>query len=158
MRWWQLGTPVFVAMLAFAFFYAATEIDALLVPVLLGRFGGLLTLVVGGVIATVQAAKQPSATPVGALVAPIVGYTAEGQPVYGAPASSRSTNVCAILALVFGLLGGLLGVVFGHIALSQISRTGENGRGLAVAGLALGYLSVAVWSIFIIAVISAAVS
>ena len=31
-------------------------------------------------------------------------------------------------------------VICGHIALSQIKKTGENGRGLAIAGLILGYL------------------
>lgn len=46
----------------------------------------------------------------------------------------------AILALIFGVLGGYLAIVFGHIALSQIKRTGEGGGGLAIAGLILGYL------------------
>ncbi|MBD9698868.1 DUF4190 domain-containing protein [Flavimobilis sp. GY10621] len=54
--------------------------------------------------------------------------------------SPARTNVAAILSLVFGLGGGLLGIVFGHVALKQIAETGERGRGLAVAGLVLGYL------------------
>ena len=33
-----------------------------------------------------------------------------------------------------------LGIVFGHISLSQIKKTGEEGRGLAVAGLVISYL------------------
>ncbi|MBX4171193.1 DUF4190 domain-containing protein (plasmid) [Rhodococcus pyridinivorans] len=69
---------------------------------------------------------------------------------------SQSTNILAILALVFGLLGGVLGVVFGHIALSQINRTGENGRGLAIAGLVLGYISVVAWIIVVIVAVEAA--
>ncbi|QOW02056.1 DUF4190 domain-containing protein (plasmid) [Rhodococcus pyridinivorans] len=68
---------------------------------------------------------------------------------------SQSTNILAILALVFGLLGGVLGVVFGHIALSQINRTGENGRGLAIAGLVLGYISVVAWIIVVIVAVEA---
>lgn len=56
------------------------------------------------------------------------------------PASER-TNTMAILALVFGLMGGWLGILFGHIALSQIKRTGERGEGMANAGLILGYLA-----------------
>jgi peptidyl-prolyl cis-trans isomerase B (cyclophilin B) len=31
-------------------------------------------------------------------------------------------------------------IITGHIALSQIKRTGEGGRGLAIAGLVLGYI------------------
>lgn len=51
------------------------------------------------------------------------------------------TNGLAIAALVLGLLGfGLLPVIFGHVALGQIKRTGEGGSGLALAGLILGYL------------------
>lgn len=52
------------------------------------------------------------------------------------------TNTLAILALVFGIGGGVLGIIFGHVALSQIAKSGENGRGLAIAGLVLGYLGV----------------
>jgi hypothetical protein len=54
------------------------------------------------------------------------------------------TNTMAILALIFGIGGGLLAIVFGHVALSQISRSGEGGRGLAIAGLVLGYLTAAI--------------
>jgi peptidyl-prolyl cis-trans isomerase B (cyclophilin B) len=32
-----------------------------------------------------------------------------------------------------------LGVIFGHISLSQIKKSGEEGRGLAIAGLVIGY-------------------
>jgi len=37
----------------------------------------------------------------------------------------------------------LLAIPFGHIARSQIRRTGEQGSGVALAGLILGYLSLA---------------
>src|SRR6185312_13097413 len=33
-----------------------------------------------------------------------------------------------------------LGILFGHISLSQIRKTGEEGRGLAIAGLVISYL------------------
>lgn len=49
------------------------------------------------------------------------------------------TNTMAILALVFSVLGGLLAIVFGFIALSQIKRTGERGRGLAIAALVITF-------------------
>ena len=46
----------------------------------------------------------------------------------------------AVLALVFGFLFAPLGIVLGHIGLSRVKRTGERGRGLAIAGLVLGYV------------------
>jgi hypothetical protein len=36
----------------------------------------------------------------------------------------------------------LAAVICGHIALSQIKKTGEKGRGLAIGGLVLGYLGI----------------
>jgi hypothetical protein len=48
------------------------------------------------------------------------------------------TNRLAIASLILGILGGiLLSVTFGLVALRQIDRRDEKGRGLALAGLAL---------------------
>ena len=47
--------------------------------------------------------------------------------------------VCGMGALVLGPLA-ILAIVFGHIARGQVRRTGEGGRGMATAGLILGYL------------------
>lgn len=52
----------------------------------------------------------------------------------------RPTNALAIASLVCGFLFAPLAIVFGHISLSQIKRSGEDGRGLAIAGLVIGYL------------------
>jgi len=52
----------------------------------------------------------------------------------------RSTNSLAIVSLVCAFLFAPLGIVFGHMSLSQIKKTGEEGRGLAIAGLVIGYL------------------
>ncbi|WP_280763349.1 DUF4190 domain-containing protein [Prescottella agglutinans] len=41
-------------------------------------------------------------------------------------------------------------LVFGHIALSQIRRTGESGRGMAIAGLVLGYISIVFWLVILL--------
>jgi len=57
----------------------------------------------------------------------------------------RPTNTFAVLALVFGVLGGLISIPFGHVALSQIKRTGQGGWAAAVTGLVLGYLWLAGW-------------
>jgi hypothetical protein len=47
--------------------------------------------------------------------------------------------VCGMVALVLGPLA-ILAIVFGHIVRGQVRRTGEGGRGIATAGLILGYL------------------
>lgn len=57
--------------------------------------------------------------------------------------ASSKTNTLAILSLVFAFVFWPLGIVFGHGALRQIRRTDESGRGLAVAGLVLGYVAFA---------------
>jgi peptidyl-prolyl cis-trans isomerase B (cyclophilin B) len=46
----------------------------------------------------------------------------------------------------------VLGIVFGHVALSQIRRTGEQGRGLAIAGLVIGYAFVGLFLLLVVAV------
>jgi peptidyl-prolyl cis-trans isomerase B (cyclophilin B) len=46
----------------------------------------------------------------------------------------------AIVSLISAFLFPPLGIVFGHISLSQLKRSNEEGRGLAIAGLAIGYV------------------
>ncbi|WP_179476333.1 DUF4190 domain-containing protein [Mycolicibacterium vinylchloridicum] len=63
---------------------------------------------------------------------------------YPVPVVVRGTNGMAVASFICSLLCmGILGIIFGHIAVSQINRTGEEGKGLAVAGLVIGYLSMA---------------
>src|SRR5437879_6309887 len=62
-----------------------------------------------------------------------------------AEAERPPTNGLAIASLVLGILwifwlGSILAVVFGHVALGQIRRSKQSGRGLAIAGLTLGWL------------------
>ena len=64
-------------------------------------------------------------------------------------AASTQTNTLAIVSLVSSIvgmfslgLGYIAGVVTGHIALGQIKRSGEQGRGMALAGLIIGYVGI----------------
>jgi hypothetical protein len=90
---------------------------------------------------------------------PMAGYP----PAYpAAPMAAPSTNGFAIASLVCSIIGiSLLGVIFGHVALSQINRSGgmSQGKGLAIAGLIIGYIGIAfalLWIVFfIIAAIAA---
>lgn len=53
------------------------------------------------------------------------------------------TNGFATASLILALVGGgVLAIVFGHVALSQIRQTGEGGSGMATAGLVIGYVSI----------------
>ena len=52
----------------------------------------------------------------------------------------RRTNTLAILSLVAAFVASLVGVVLGFIALGQIRRSGEAGRGLAIAAIIVGVL------------------
>ncbi len=74
----------------------------------------------------------------------------------------RPYNVLSIVAFVLSIVGvSLIGVILGHIALSQVKRTGERGRGFAVAALILGYIGIAVGIILVIvwiAVLGSAIS
>lgn len=70
---------------------------------------------------------------------------------YGPPMTPvGGTNPLAIFSLVascIGLLcgfGSIIGIVLGVIAMNQIKRTGQQGRGLAVAGIAVGAVSLVV--------------
>ncbi|MDZ4234040.1 MAG: peptidylprolyl isomerase [Dietzia sp.] len=54
----------------------------------------------------------------------------------------QTTNSLAIASLVCAFLFAPLGILFGHMSLSQIKKSGEDGRGLATAGLVIGYVVV----------------
>jgi len=85
-----------------------------------------------------------------------------GQPYYGPqppyppyqqpyPPYAPPTNGLAIAALVCGVGGFVIGLSFipaiicGHLARRQIRQTGEQGAGLALAGLILGYVGIALF-------------
>ncbi len=75
---------------------------------------------------------------------------------YAPPPRLRRTNGLAVAALVLGLaelptLGAtaLPALICGHIARGQLRDREEDGDGMAVAGIVLGWLAVAIWFVFI---------
>ena len=114
---------------------------------------------------------QPPAAPAYGQQAPAYGQSA---PAYGQPAAAyggppaKKTNVLAIVSLIASIagfviawgIGSIVGIICGHISLSQIKKTGEEGRGLAVAGLIVGYigLALAILSVIIIAIVFGAIA
>ena len=49
---------------------------------------------------------------------------------------------CGFAQFLFGPPVAIPAIVFGHVARRQIKRTGEQGAGLALAGLVLGWATV----------------
>lgn len=92
-------------------------------------------------------------TPPASSVAPLPEYQ---------PGQVVRTNTLAVVALILGILVPPGGIICGHIALSQIRRTHEQGHGMALAGTIVGYvltalilLIIAAYIIFFIAILSA---
>ncbi len=65
---------------------------------------------------------------------------------------ARATNSLALVSLIAGVAGyvlphpfiaGIVAIITGHMARHQIKTTGEDGAGLALIGLILGYVHLA---------------
>jgi hypothetical protein len=74
------------------------------------------------------------------------------------PGQALKTNGLAVASLVLGLLwlfwlGSLLAVIFGFVSLLQIERSNgtQRGRGMAIAGIILGCIGLAVFAAIFIA-------
>lgn len=84
-------------------------------------------------------------------------------PPYPAPPPMPRTSGKAITALVLGLLGlwiipAILALIFGYSGKREIDRSNGwiTGRGMAVAGIVLGWIGVSIWGgIIVLAVIGA---
>jgi hypothetical protein len=83
------------------------------------------------------------------------------QPYQGYPPYPlvRPTNGLAIASLVCGIAAFFTGItcipaiICGHTARRQIRRTGEQGDGMALAGLILGYVSVVLYIALVLAIV-----
>ena len=77
--------------------------------------------------------------------------------------SRTTTNGLAVASLVLGIvwvywIGSILAVIFGHRAKKQIdeSEGGQAGRGMAVAGLILGWIGIGVPVLTVLSVMATA--
>ena len=78
------------------------------------------------------------------------------------PAPQPPTSGVAVASLICGIaefftlgIASVPAVILGHMARSNIKRTGERGDGLAIAGLVLGYLGIACWALFLVVLLAA---
>lgn len=99
------------------------------------------------------------------------GYTAQPYayypPSYGPPVGVPRTSGFAIASLICSIagwflvpfIGGVLGVIFGHIARREIrhSQGWKSGDGLALAGLIIGYLHIALIVLAVVILILVAI-
>jgi hypothetical protein len=84
-----------------------------------------------------------------------------GPPGYPPAGWGRPTNTMAILALVMAFVFAPAGLVLGIVARKQIRQTGEDGDGLALAGIIVGGVVTALFVlmfVFLILAFSAASS
>ncbi|MEW1833446.1 DUF4190 domain-containing protein [Microbacterium sp. NPDC079995] len=96
---------------------------------------------------------------------PAYGQQPYGQAAYGyAPA--RPNNVLAIISLVASIagltlvpfIGSIAGVITGHMSLKQLKTSGENGRGMALAGTIIGWIGSGFWLLLILIWVIAAIA
>lgn len=93
---------------------------------------------------------------------PPAPFTAPAPPLYQA-AASKPTSTAAIVSLIAGLLSWILlpliaaivAIVAGHMARSEIRQSNGSldGDGLAIAGLILGYIQIALLVLLIIVLV-----
>ncbi|MFJ4222021.1 DUF4190 domain-containing protein [Curtobacterium luteum] len=82
--------------------------------------------------------------------------TNNAQPYQPAAPASDRYNVLAIVGFILAFVVNIGGLVVSIIALNQIKKTGERGRGLALAGVIISALSLIIGIISIIVFASAA--
>lgn len=94
---------------------------------------------------------------------------APGMPGYPAPQgyggypAQPKTNTLAIVSLISSIagliivpfIGSLVGVITGHLSLSQLKSSAESGRGMALAGTIVGWVGLALTIIGIIVLVAA---
>lgn len=66
-----------------------------------------------------------------------------------APAPAEKWNVLSIIGFIIVFFGfSVISIILGFIGLSQIKKTGERGRGLALWAIILGFASIVIGIIF----------
>ena len=89
----------------------------------------------GQLTADLPVAREPAVTP----VARTNGF-------------AMASLACGLAQFVFGPLATVPAIMFGHVARGQIKRTGEQGAGLALAGLILGWAAVLLGIFFVVGI------
>lgn len=126
--------------------------------------GGLALLVLVSIIAEISAPQPVPSNTTPNKEKPTMETNPYQQPYrpYVAPPALPKVDGLAIASLVLGIcwvywIGSILAVVFGAVALKRIAQSQgwRTGRGMAIAGLTLGFVGCGTLVLFIIAALSA---
>ena len=85
----------------------------------------------------------------------------QGYPQQYAAPMPAGTNGLAIASLICAFVFWPAAIILGHMALSQIKKTGQEGHGLALAGTIIGYVAggfTLLFLCFYVIIIAAAIS
>lgn len=106
-------------------------------------------------LSTVPGVTSAAPASGGAPVSPAITVAAPGPGAFAPQRKSEPLALASLICSGVGLCGfccglflmaAIAGIVCGHLALSRIKANPElEGRGLAMAGLVIGYIVIAVW-------------
>ncbi|MDQ2669699.1 MAG: DUF4190 domain-containing protein [Gemmatimonadota bacterium] len=93
-----------------------------------------------------SAPQQPYSAPQQPYAAAPQYAAAPGSSGYPAAPRYNSMAIVSFVSSLVGLfvipvIGQIVGIITGHISLNQLKTSGENGRGLALAGTIIGWVS-----------------
>lgn len=110
------------------------------------------------------AAAQPPGMPPGQGIPPAPGAAGyPGAPGYPGMPVQQKNNGLATGSMVVSIISvlcmppvGLVGAIMGHVALGQINKSGgtQGGRGMALAGIIIGWIAVALFIVGVIIVVT----
>jgi len=77
---------------------------------------------------------------------------------YGAPAKTNTLAIVSLIAsissfVILPFIGSIVGVITGHMSLKQLKTSGEQGRGMALAGTIVGWVGLGLTILGIVAMI-----
>lgn len=88
------------------------------------------------------------------LHAPYQPYPALASDQGGTNPLAITSMVCGILQFPFWLVTGIPAIICGHIARRQIRESGQQGAGLAMAGLILGYAGLVLTILLVVGLVA----
>ncbi|BBO00401.1 DUF4190 domain-containing protein [Sporolactobacillus terrae] len=74
---------------------------------------------------------------------------AQQNQVNGKSIAALVLGITAIIIPYVGLILGILGIIFSKKALNEIAQYGQQGRGMAIAGLVTSIISVSIYALII---------
>ena len=107
-------------------------------------------------------AGQEWGVPPGPGIPPAPGAAYPGAPGYPGVAAPKNNGLAtgSMVVSIFSILCiqpiGIVGAIMGHVALGQIKKSGgtQGGRGMAIAGIVIGWIAFALFLLVLVLVVS----